>query len=1033
MQLSKKFEEFQDLDPIENFPQRRISRTMGYQNSKSIQEEDEEQSSSSMQQPKPKFPKMNSSIQQPCDLCGSDMKVPTIYTNMHSNKSFDKNPFQQESKIKVVENNSGSRLIDVSVQEPQDSLQSESIKSQLMDKNKSVTLNSVHVKNIVNKFVQRMKRNINWNQLKDITLIDDLAQIQPQLYKWFTISYFSLTSLIILTSSIFIPLHIAEQTGFEILTYLIHCLSILQIVADIHFKRGPFHLSEGKFNNEYFDNSKIILDISRLTSGVVLIFSYQYDLKYLIVPYIILQLIRQGERFENIYTSTQLIIYILILWIALIMTFACLLESDEGIHYSISLAISILTHNGTIYIEVTTQNALLLQSFMIISSITMIYTASTIFIWIKPTIKLEEEKEKHLASFLNGIKDKKIEYGLQCRCYSYLEYVIDEDIIKTRDLLAKKLSPGLQEELQISIRSKMVDKIKLFDKFTSSLKQQLIYWFDMAQYNPEENIVQEHQVEDFCLYYILKGKVKIQFQGYFQGKPKRTFHTLSEGQTFGEFSFVSGIPPYISINSQGLSTVLKLRRSDFLEIIKTFPQDNEIFCLFKDNCYQNHNMFECHYCKIKGHLLFECQYLQYYPKRLNVIEKHIYPHPQQRFKCERKHKEPKALLMLFIVGERAKQYQQKLSQEVMTSEDFPMSSQLPYSESIYTFDINIYQIYIDQTQQSASYLSKTQSIHKYSPEHLSDNPDSDGDQLYEEQAIDPVLNNQLRKQQNKTTLRTAGFPFMSETLGTKVNKPMIENLHKEKLQVITEQSQSKQLDSLNSKQEDTNQLSKQSSGSQAFAKKNHLYTAARSMHTKLTFRYQQQQSGQMEDQIQFQQQQQNSIRQTSNRSNTYSNPLSNNLSNNPSSNSKANTKSARVSPTQFQQPPPQKKKEDRASHSDQSLSEQQRHTNRKKSTKTGTKVSILNQMSQFQIINTPENHNYQYNDIVLNRFEKMHLFKYYNPHNNYDNVIVRYNQQSVYRMNKFHRLKKSKPIHYTIKCYVSSKIKKVKRILESQL
>ncbi|CAD8094343.1 unnamed protein product [Paramecium sonneborni] len=1002
MQLTKKFEEFQDLDPIEHFPQRRISRTMGYQNSKSIQEEDEEQSSSSMLQPKPKLPIMNSQIQQPCDFSGSDMKIPTIYTNMHSNKSLDKNSLQQESKIKVVENNSGSRFMDVSLLDPQDLQQSESVQSKLMNKNKQSSLNSFHVKNLVNKFVQRIKSKIQWSQLKDVTLIDDQAQIQPQMYKWFTIFYFGLTSIIILISSIFIPLQIAGEASYEFLTYLIHGLAILQIAADLHFKRGPFQIIEGKFNSEYIDNSKMILDLGRLAAVVILIFSYQYELKYVIIPYMVLQLIRQGERFENIYTSTQLIIYIIILWVVLIMTFACLLEQDEGIHYSLSLAVSILTHNGAISIEVTPQNAVLLQSFMIISSITMIYTASNIFIWIKPIIKLEEEKEKHLVSFLNGIKDKNIDYGLQCRCYSYLEYVIDEDIIKTRDLLAKKLSPGLQEELQVSIRSKMVDKIKLFKRFSSSLKQQLIYWFEIAQYNPEENIIQEHQIEDFCLYFILKGKVKIQFQGYFQGKPKRTFHILQEGQTFGEFSFVSGIPPYISINSQGLSTVLKLRRSDFLEIIKTFPQDNEIFCLFKDNCYQNHNMFECHYCKIKGHLLFECQYLQYYPKRLNVIEKHIYPHPQQRFKSERKHKEPKALSMLFVVGERAKQYQQKLSQEVMTSEDFPMSSQLPYSEN--------------QTQQSPSYLSKTQSVHKYSPDHLSDNPDSDGDQFYEDLAIDPVLNSQLRKQQNKTTLRTAGFPFMSETL---------ENLHKDKLQVITEQSQSKQLDSLNSKQEDTNQLSKQSSGSQAFAKKNHLYTAARSMHTKLTFRYQQQQSGQMEDQIQFQQQQQNSIRQTSNRSNTYSNPLSNNLSNNPSSNSKANTKSARVSPTQFQQPPPQKKKDERASHSDQSLSEQQRHTNRKKSTKTGTKVSIMNQMSQFQIINTPENHNYQQTDIVFNKFEKMHLFKYYNPHNNYDNVIV--------RMNKFHRLKKSKPIHYTIKCFVSSKIKRVKKILNSQV
>ncbi|CAD8085394.1 unnamed protein product [Paramecium primaurelia] len=1003
MQLSKKIEEFQDLDPIENISKRKISRTMGYQNSESIQEEDEEQSSSSMQLAKRKFQFMNSPIQQPCDFCGSDMKVPTIYTNIQSNKSFEKNPFQQESKIKCVDNNSASRLIDVSGLDPHDSFQSESLQLQLMDKNKSATINSLHVKNIVNKFIQQMKRKINWNELKDITLIDDTTQIQPHMYKWFTVSYFALTSAIILASIIIIPLQIAEEQGFEIAAYIIHGFVIIQIAADIHFKRGPFHMKEGKFNNEYLDHSKIVLDLSRLASIIILIFSYQYKIKYFIIPFIIMQLIRQAERFENIYTSTQLIVYILILWMALIMTFVCLLESDEGIHYSLSLAISILTHNGAISIDITPTNATLLQIFMIISSFNMIYTASVIFIWIKPTMKLEEEKQKHLASFLKGIKDKSIDYGLQCRCYSYLEYVIDEDIIKNRDLLIKKLSPGLQEELQISIRSKMVDKIKLFNKFSSSLKQQLIYWFDMAQYNPEENIVQEHQVEDFCLYFILKGKVKIQFQGYFQGKPKRTFHTLSEGQTFGEFSFISGIPPYISINSQSLTTVFKLRRSDFLEIIKTFPQDNEIFCFFKDNCNQNHNMFECHYCKTKGHLLFECQYLQYYPKKLNIIEKHIYPHPQKRFKIERKNKEPKALMMLFVVGERAKQYQQKLSQEVMTSEDFPMSSQLPYSEN--------------QTQHSASYMSKTQSVHKQSPEKLSDNQDSDGDQLYEDLANDPIFNNQLRKQQNKTTLRTAGFPFMSETL---------ENLHKEKLQVITEQSQSKQLDSLNSKQEDTNQLSKQSSGSQAFTKKNHLYTAARSMHTKLTFRYQQQQSGQTEDQIQFQQQQQNSIRQTSNRSNTYSNPLSNNLSNNPSSNSKVNTKSAKVSPTQFQQPPPQKKKEERGgSHSDQSLSEQQRHTNRKKSTKTGTKVSILNQMSQFQIINTPENHHYQYHDILFNRFEKMHLFKYYNPHNNYDNVII--------RINKFQRAKKIKPIHYTIKCFISSKIKKVKRILDSQL
>ncbi|CAD8059206.1 unnamed protein product [Paramecium sonneborni] len=989
--FSKKLEEFQDLDPSEQFPQRRVSKTIVYQNSQSIQEEDEEQSSSNFQQPKPKLPYMNSSIQQPCEQSGSDMKVPTVYTNIQSIKSFEKNLFQQESK--------NSKLIEISgFDSERQSPQSDYIESYLVDRNKSSTINSQHIKAIINRFAQRMKRKVDLNRLKDFTLIDNQSQFNPQVYKWFTNLYFILSSIINIISIITIPLQIVEELRFKNLAYITHCLVILQILADLYFKRGPFHLKEGNFNNQFVNEQKLALDLFRIIFAILLVFAYYYyNLKYLIIPYFILQLIRQAECFENIYTSIQLIFYIIILWLTIIMSFVCLFESEQqDIYYSFTIAISILTHNGIIVIDVTPSNSLLLQVYMIISSLTMIYTASIIFIWIKPAIKLQQEKEQHLASFLQGIKNKNIDYGLQCRSYSYLEYIVDEDIMKTRDLLTKKLSPALQEELQVSIRSKMVEKIKLFKKFSSSLRQQLIYWFEISTYNPEENIVQEHQVEDFCLYYILKGKVKIQFQGQYQGKPKRTFHTLIEGQTFGEFSFISGIPSYISLNSEGLTTVLRLRRSDFLEIIKSFPQDNEIFCYYKENCNQNHNMFECHYCKIKGHMLFECQYLQYYPQKVNVIEKYLYPHVQQRIKSERRIKSPKTLLMVFVVGESAKQFQQKLSQEYMTSEDFPMSSQLPYSEN--------------QTQQSASYISKTQSIHKGNPEQLSENPDSIEEQLYDEMIIDPVLNNQFRKQTNKTTLRTAGFPFMTDNL---------QNIHKDKLQIISEVSQSKQFDTLNSKHEDSNQLSKQSSGSQGFAKKNNLYSAARSMHTKLTFRYQQQQSNQMDESVQFQQQQ-NSVRQTSNRSNTYSNPLSNNISNNPSIISKVHTKSAaRASPTQFQT---QKKKDDKGSHSDQSLSEQ-RHTNRKKSTKTGTKVSIL--QSQFQVINTPDNPHYQYNEIFFNRFERMHLFKYYNPHNNYNNVIQ--------RINKYQRVKKGKASLYTIKCFVSTKIKRIKRLLELQI
>jgi ABC-type uncharacterized transport system fused permease/ATPase subunit len=94
------------------------------------------------------------------------------------------------------------------------------------------------------------------------------------------------------------------------------------------------------------------------------------------------------------------------------MGFACLLDTEEGLSYSLALAVSILTHSGSIYLEITQENSFLVQAYMIICTFCMIYTASVVFIWIKPSIKLEEEKEKHLASFLAGIKNKNIDYGL---------------------------------------------------------------------------------------------------------------------------------------------------------------------------------------------------------------------------------------------------------------------------------------------------------------------------------------------------------------------------------------------------------------------------------------------------------------------------------------------------------------------------------------------------------------------------------------------------------------------------------------------
>jgi len=45
--------------------------------------------------------------------------------------------------------------------------------------------------------------------------------------------------------------------------------------------------------------------------------------------------------------------------------------------------------------------------------------------WLKPSQKKEIEKEKLLSSFCEGASRKKIEYILKCKCYSYLEFILN--------------------------------------------------------------------------------------------------------------------------------------------------------------------------------------------------------------------------------------------------------------------------------------------------------------------------------------------------------------------------------------------------------------------------------------------------------------------------------------------------------------------------------------------------------------------------------------------------------------------------------
>lgn len=53
---------------------------------------------------------------------------------------------------------------------------------------------------------------------------------------------------------------------------------------------------------------------------------------------------------------------------------------------------------------------------------------------------------------------------------------------------------------------------------------------------------------------------------------------LKKGDHFGELSFFTEKPRCASARSMGASSVLTIKKKDFIKLIKEFPSDFEVYC-----------------------------------------------------------------------------------------------------------------------------------------------------------------------------------------------------------------------------------------------------------------------------------------------------------------------------------------------------------------------------------------------------------------------------------------------------------------------
>ncbi|CAD8117387.1 unnamed protein product [Paramecium sonneborni] len=374
---------------------------------------------------------------------------------------------------------------------------------------------------------------------------------------------------------------------------------------------------------------------------------------------------------------------------------------------------------------------------------------------------------KRSTNLLNSYLTKnQIKVELQSRIRNYYDYIFQEEQeINDEEVsqITTKLSSSLQEELNFEIRLNVMKTNKVLTKFSQKTLKQLSLIVEEVRYSPEDQILLQGTQDDCSLYIITKGTVSVLFQDEPQGRNTRVLSYLEKGESFGEYSFFTGLNRCASAKSIGFSRAYKIPRQQLLNVLQTNQIDLERFCEVRDSILLCENFqpakLSCYSCKKFNHLVKDCPVLHYVADKEKVIKKENYPLLQDRcitFKRKRSDRNyyPTLLEMKKMIAYIG-YFQTKENQAdniTVVDEELDVS----YEDNDGSPNEQDY----SSLSKSYSKLSRQQSQNRsYSQYENNNNNNTKNLQPIQESedSVDSPSPNKRRNMQVKQTLQTAGF------------------------------------------------------------------------------------------------------------------------------------------------------------------------------------------------------------------------------------------------------------------------------------
>ncbi|KRX07894.1 Cyclic nucleotide-binding protein [Pseudocohnilembus persalinus] len=311
---------------------------------------------------------------------------------------------------------------------------------------------------------------------------------------------------------------------------------------------------------------------------------------------------------------------------------------------------------------------LLCIATMFISCAVFAYALNQIDYIFRELYMFESQIRENMAIINNYMLQKNISKNLQFQIRQYLDYVWREqekDQILDNNILMQ-LSDILQEKLLLEANKiVLIDSPVFKNNFSETIIQKTVPLIREQKCTPQENILIDNSRDNCSIYFIEKGEVEVYLKprNELNIEKNQNLQILKKGDHFGTISFFTGQPQQFSIRSIQFSSLLMIKRQDFIKLIQEYQEDYQKFCFIRDLITINSDFRKihqkCYSCQSDYHQIDQCPFLHLNVNRNLLMRKIAYNIIQERENKIRLYKKQFNLGQLQLINEKMIQFHEK--------------------------------------------------------------------------------------------------------------------------------------------------------------------------------------------------------------------------------------------------------------------------------------------------------------------------------------------------------------------------------------